>query len=695
MTTQFGGLKLELSDNKLDNVGFKPIFDMLNHEHSTLKLLTASSLKGFIFILDVPEKVSRYYDLNSDKMDFTQKVTSFIIKCAIVTPTNDEVSLGYYEKTEKMSETPSSFYEEAKLQQFIWRESIIGGRSEICPSVANFSLFKNEQSIPLLELCLKKTHKNPQSSKVFDFLLKKINKNNNFGLGMITMKNYNHSKPLFEYAFSKNPLPDNELNQILSCVIIKVIRLFLLNYIHLDLHSNNVLVTFDKSKNKYDCVIIDFGRASRLDSHIKKSKAYNKGQKTYYIYNINETSKILNSHTSYDKNKLVETIKKLVVMLLTIDKINNNYVYNINEPQMDWMTKHYTFINEHVLNDKFISDLYDEMSYNKNSKFTNKNIKEYTRKKSLYNLDKRNPDLHYYTLRKEEEKKQLPTIKEEKEIEKEKIYRPHTPIIKKKCPNGTRKNKITKLCEPKKVQPAPVIPAQLHAPAQVCYKKPIDPIISQTLETLGMLNYRNKQYTKALEFFKKCGEDYMIAKTLIMIKKEINNNIDNDTLFKDEEIKKNFIKSADTVGCLESIDIVNMNYPEKIDESSKIYNKNICSILTNDYLKKRQTIKDDTKEYELNYNERMKHLKKCCQVKDLNSCYSAKETRLVKCIRMNDNYTFYYNIYYNLKYQKTILMNTKILMNTLKIRNKNNNNIKIIENKEEGDIIVVKYEIET
>jgi hypothetical protein len=694
MTTQFGGLKLELSDNKLDNVGFKPIFDMLNHEHSTLKLLTASSLKGFIFILDVPEKVSRYYDLNSDKMDFTQKVTSFIIKCAIVTPTNNEVSLGYYEKTEKMSETPSSFYEEAKLQQFIWRESIIGGRSEICPSVANFSLFKNEQSIPLLELCLKKTHKNPQSSKVFDFLLEKINKNNNFGLGMITMKNYNHSKPLSEYAFSNNPLPDNELNQILSCVIIKVIRLFLLNYIHLDLHSNNILVTFDKSKNKYDCVIIDFGRASRLDSHIKKSKAYNKGQKTYYIYNINETSKILNSHTSYDKNKLVETIKKLVVMLLTIDKINNNYVYNINEPQMDWMTKHYTFINEHVLNDKFISDLYDEMSYNKNSKFTNKNIKEYTRKKSLYNLDKRNTDLHYYTLPKEEEKKQLPTIKEEKEIEKEKIYRPHTPIIKKKCPNGTRKNKITKLCEPKKVQQAPVIPAQLHAPAQICYKKPIDPIISQTLETLGMLNYSNKQYTKALEFFKKCGEDYMIAKTLIMIKKEINNNIDNDTLFKDEEIKKHFIKSADTVGYSKSIDIVNMNYPEKIDESSKIYNKNICSILTNDYLKKRQTIKDDTKEYELNYNERMKHLKKCCQVKDLNSCDSAKETRLVKCIRMNDNYTFYYytNCYYDLN-QKKILISTQILMNTLKIRNKNNNNIKIIENKEEGDIIVVKYEI--
>ena len=94
------------------------------------------------------------------------------------------------------------------------------------------------------------------------------------------------------------------------------------------------------------------------------------------------------------------------------------------------------------------------------------------------------------------------------------------------------------------------------------------------------------------------------------------------------------------------------------------------------------------------FNERMKHLKKCCQVKDLNSCDSAKETRLVKCIRMNDNYTFYYytNCYYDLN-QKKILISTQILMNTLKIRNKNNNNIKIIENKEEGDIIVVKYEI--
>ena len=178
MTTQFGGLKLELSNNKSDNVGFKPIFDMMNNEHSTLKLLTASSLKGFVFILDVPEKVSRYYDLNSDKTDFTEKVTSFIIKCAIITPTKDEVSLGYYEKINKYSETMSSFYEEAKLQQLIWKESIIGGKSEICPSVANFSLFNNEQSISLLDICMKKTYKVPRDNKAVEFLLEKINKNN-------------------------------------------------------------------------------------------------------------------------------------------------------------------------------------------------------------------------------------------------------------------------------------------------------------------------------------------------------------------------------------------------------------------------------------------------------------------------------------------------------------------------------------
>ena len=40
-----------------------------------------------------------------------------------------------------------------------------------------------------------------------------------------------------------------------------------------------------------------------------------------------------------------------------------------------------------------------------------------------------------------------PNIKKTKKVKKEKVEKPEK--IKKRCPNGTRKNKITGNCEPK------------------------------------------------------------------------------------------------------------------------------------------------------------------------------------------------------------------------------------------------------
>ena len=209
-----GGLKLVLSDRSIYNVGFSPIYDMLMNKGSKLTLLTASSLKGFIFILDVPEKASRYLDLNNNNTDFTKIVTSFILKFTITASSNDTFLDVFQTKDEnnkkiyknKYSESRNSFYEEAKIQQSVWKDSIRGGKKEICPSVANFSLLDINNSNTLLVDCMKLVKKSSKEYKVLHFLHNTINSKINGldGLGIITMKNYKGSKTLYHYMNDKS-----------------------------------------------------------------------------------------------------------------------------------------------------------------------------------------------------------------------------------------------------------------------------------------------------------------------------------------------------------------------------------------------------------------------------------------------------------------------------------------------------------
>jgi hypothetical protein len=56
-------------------------------------------------------------------------VTSYILKFSIIKNNSDSPdSLIEYAGTPKISETPQSFFEEAKLQEYIWESSVLGGR---------------------------------------------------------------------------------------------------------------------------------------------------------------------------------------------------------------------------------------------------------------------------------------------------------------------------------------------------------------------------------------------------------------------------------------------------------------------------------------------------------------------------------------------------------------------------------------
>jgi hypothetical protein len=257
MTIQFGGLKLK----NPSKTGFTPIVDMINSDGAVLRLLTYKSLKGFMITLDVTEDNSEYLGLNS-RYRFKNPVTSFILKFAVTASRND-TRLPIYNRINKLSESMDSYYEEAKLQQTIWIKSISGGRPEMCPPVANFSLFDNPNSISLCQFFQSKTVGDARN--VFDYLYNLMGTNVDYGIGVIIMPKVKTSVTLGTFIYAPPAIVSKELKgEAYASVSAKIARLFVeIGVIHFDLHSGNALV-YLKPDNTMGSLIIDFGRASNL-----------------------------------------------------------------------------------------------------------------------------------------------------------------------------------------------------------------------------------------------------------------------------------------------------------------------------------------------------------------------------------------------------------------------------------------------
>lgn len=259
---QFGGLKLK-NPNKL---GFQAVYDMLDKPGSTLTLLTHKSLKGFLFVLNVHEDHSEYFALHKGK--FVNKVTSYILKIALITPRNNETlkQFGSKDKIDKESESKQSYFEEARLQQNVWKKSISGGREAICPPVANFSLFDDSNSHKFVNfLRLKVT--NPIDIDVAEYL--QNNLNHSTTIGVILMPNIQHSVTVKKFLglnkFNGRTKLKKEDDFIMAKLAAQVVRLFIeVGVIHLDLHLDNALVYHENGL--LNCLMIDFGNATDIMS---------------------------------------------------------------------------------------------------------------------------------------------------------------------------------------------------------------------------------------------------------------------------------------------------------------------------------------------------------------------------------------------------------------------------------------------
>lgn len=258
--SQRGGLKLKNPDKG----GFKAIYDMIQSPNSTLSLLTYKSLKGFMIALEVDPDHAEYAGLIGGK--FQQTVTHLLLKFAVITPNND-TEIPNYKNVSKASESAVSFYEEAKLQQTIWKKSIIGGNPEICPSVANLSLFDNSTASRLLSFM--QQHGDTNIQDMMSYLMGVIRSNSTYGIGCIAMPLVRGAVTLGNITHDRYPLngqivTDDMKDTIHATLIAQTVRLFIsIGVIHFDLHSDNSLI-YINDKNELQAIIIDFGRASNV-----------------------------------------------------------------------------------------------------------------------------------------------------------------------------------------------------------------------------------------------------------------------------------------------------------------------------------------------------------------------------------------------------------------------------------------------
>ena len=337
MTQQKGGLKLR----NPGKTGFTPIYDMINSPSSSLELLTYRSLKGFMITLNISPEETEYLGLYG--VQFTKPITSFILKFAVITPNNDQ-SLPVFKKIKKSSESKDSYFNEAKLQQQTWKKSISGGRPEICPPVANFSLFDNSNSKDLLAFLQTKT--SGTLKPIVDYLLNCITSNSQYGIGVISMPKVEMSDTFGNFIDSpKNSnfygikVNNETKNDVYASVSSKIVRLFIdIGVIHFDLHSGNALV-YKSNDNQINSLIIDFGRASNITNNIGDE----------YL-TIVEKDKILNDKkTCYDElfkigydapdDKKVKFITTVLDYISNEDHEKNQAIFQFSDRdryQMDW-----------------------------------------------------------------------------------------------------------------------------------------------------------------------------------------------------------------------------------------------------------------------------------------------------------------------------------------------------------------------
>jgi serine/threonine-protein kinase RIO1 len=249
--------------------GFQPVEDMMQSIGTDFRILTADSLFGFMVVMDVSPENSEYLGLTPGRKKMSNPITSYLLKLAVISDTSHYMQPAIRLPDGrppflKSSETASNLYKEAKIQQRLWIDSIIGGRIPVCPDVYAFSvdmgdsMFGGEHSTASF-----KSRNEPKFSYCYDFLREKsrykytkhsASEPGPYAIGAIAMEYIPNSRILYDILHDRD-LEDMAKNEACIFAGAQVLRLFLNHSIlHHDLHCGNILVNEDGM-----AFIIDFG----------------------------------------------------------------------------------------------------------------------------------------------------------------------------------------------------------------------------------------------------------------------------------------------------------------------------------------------------------------------------------------------------------------------------------------------------
>jgi len=343
---QFGGVKLK----NIEKEGFQPVYDMIDNAGSTLDVLTYSSLKGFLFTLDVPnDVVSEYVDMGRR---LNVPVLNYILKFSVIRDHEDD-KLPDCDGNDKVSESPDSYFQEAKMQQTCWLKSISGGRPAICPSVANFSLFDNDESKKLLNFFIMKHRQQQARQGIFsrkltillDYLVLCCRDPQN-RLGVIVMPRVNNSYPFYDFINDAATTDDDKI-QAYAMVIAQILRLFLqLKVMHFDLHSYNSLVSGGNGE-PVKTILIDFGSAADIrdtthwipDVERKRWLMFTNKWENHFL-NIDLRDGVIDA----TEQSLIDNILKKIAGL-DFEANREEYGDQIDGPQMGWYERYKAVTN--------------------------------------------------------------------------------------------------------------------------------------------------------------------------------------------------------------------------------------------------------------------------------------------------------------------------------------------------------------
>ena len=240
------------------------VLSMMINPKSEISIISDASLKGFIFkisLLDPTLEDFVFYTFQGTRI--TKPVDSIIIKLAIVDTyevpiddyTSDDLGDSYNFIKHKYTDSIDDYFNEAKIQQKIYRYSIVPNAIAIDLSVITLMFLARTEAISFLNIMnnMTKPSRGKQVTSIKKYIISQITSRRKLGIIAMEIAQNNSREPYKTYR--KIPKPDKPV--IAPIIIAQLIRLFCqLKIINTDLHDANVLCNTAEKK----AFLIDFGR---------------------------------------------------------------------------------------------------------------------------------------------------------------------------------------------------------------------------------------------------------------------------------------------------------------------------------------------------------------------------------------------------------------------------------------------------